>query len=55
MKKLNNKGFVLVETLIVAAFVAGILAVLYNNLYPLIGEYEKREVYDDIDGKYATY
>lgn len=55
MGKLNSKGFVLVETLVVAAFVAGILAVLYNNLYPLIGEYEKREVYDDIDGKYAAY
>ena len=53
--KLNNGGFVLVETLIVSVFVVGIFAILYNNLYPLIGEYEKREVYDDIDGKYATY
>lgn len=53
--KLNNRGFVLVETLVVSVFVMGILAVLYNNFYPLIGEYEKREVYDDIDGKYATY
>lgn len=53
--KLNNRGFVLVETLIVSAFVAGILAILFNNFYPLMGEYEKREVYDDIDGKYATY
>lgn len=53
--KLNSKGFVLVETLVVTVFVAGIFAVLYNNFYPLIGEYEKREVYDDIDGKYATY
>lgn len=53
--KLNNKGFVLVETLIVSVFIASILAVLYNNFYPLMGEYEKREVFDDIDGKYATY
>ena len=53
--KLNNKGFVLVETLVVSVFIATILAVLYNNFYPLVGEYEKREVFDDIDGKYATY
>ena len=53
--KLNNKGFVLVETLIVSVFVVSIFAILYNNFYPLMGEYEKRESYDDIDGKYATY
>lgn len=53
--KLNNSGFVLVETLIVSVFIMGIFAILYNNFYPLMGEYEKREVYDDIDGKYAAY
>lgn len=53
--KLNSGGFVLVETLVVSVFVMGIFAILYNNFYPLMGEYEKREVYDDIDGKYATY
>ena len=55
MKKLNNKGFVLIETLVVTTFVMAIFAILYNNFYPLIGEYEKREVFDDIDSKYATY
>lgn len=54
-KKLNSKGFVLVETLVVTVFVFTIMAVLFNNFYPLMGEYEKREVFDDIDGKYATY
>ena len=54
-KKLGNGGFVLIETLIVSVFIVAIFAVLYNNFYPLIGEYEKREVYDDIDGKYAAY
>ena len=53
--KLNNRGFVLAETLVVSVFIAAIFAVLYNNFYPLIGEYEKREVFDDIDSKYATY
>lgn len=54
-KKLNNRGFVLVETLIVSVFVASIFSILYNNFFPLIGEYEKREVYDEVDAKYATY
>ena len=53
--KLNNKGFVLVETLIVSTFVMSIFSILYNNFYPIMGEYEKREVYDDIDGKYAAF
>lgn len=54
-KKLNNGGFVLVETLIVTVFVMSIFSILYNNFYPLMGEYEKREVYDEVDAKYATY
>ncbi len=54
-RRLNNKGFVLVETLVVSVFVMSIFAILYNNFYPLIGEYEKRENYDDIDGKYNAY
>lgn len=55
MKKLNKKGFVLVETLVTTVFVMSIFAIMYNNFYPLIGEYEKRENYDDIDSKYAVY
>lgn len=54
-KKLNNGGFVLVETLVVSVFVMTIFSILYNNFFPLIGEYEKREVYDEVDAKYATY
>lgn len=55
MIKLNNKGFALVETLIVSVFVMGIFTVLYTNFYPMIGEYEKRESYDDIDSLYKTH
>lgn len=55
MKKLNNKGFALVETLIVSVFVMGIVTMLFTNYYPMIGEYEKRENYDDIDSVYKTY
>ena len=55
MLKINSKGFVLVETLVVAGFVAAIFSVIYSNFYPIMGEYEKREAYDDIDSKYATF
>ncbi len=54
MRNLNNRGFALVETLIVSAFVMGIFSLLYTNFYPLIGEYEKRETYDSIDSVYKT-
>lgn len=55
IKSLNNKGFVLVETMIVAVAVAAIFAVIFKHFYPLIGEYNRREDYDDIDSKYGTY
>lgn len=55
MKKMGNKGFALVETLIVATFVMGILTLIFTNLLPMIGRYEKRERYDDIDSVYNTY
>lgn len=55
MKKLNHKGFILAETLVVTVFLMVIFSMLYSNFYPLIGEYERRETYDDVDGKYAVY
>lgn len=53
--KLNNKGFMLVETLIVTVFVMSIFSIVYTNFYPIMAEYERREVFDDIDGKYGVY
>lgn len=55
MKKLGNKGFVLAETLIVTVFMMVLFTMIYTNFYPLIGLYEQRESYDDIDGKYTVY
>ena len=55
MKKLNNSGFVLAETLVVTVFIMTIFTILYNNFFPLIGEYNKREHYDDVDSKYKVY
>ena len=54
-KKNNVKGFVLAETLITTVFVASILSIIFINFYPLIGEYDKREAYDDVDSKYAAF
>lgn len=55
MKKINNKGFALVETLIVSVFVVSLFLIVFSNFYPLMAEYEKRENYDDIDSVYAAY
>ena len=55
MKKLNDKGFVLAETLIVTVFILAIFTMIYTYYYPIMGLYEERETYDDVDGKYAAY
>lgn len=52
---INNKGFVLAETLAVAVAIATIFTITFNYFYPLMGEYERREDYDDLDSKYGTY
>lgn len=55
MTKINNKGFVLAEMLIVTVFLMVIFSILYSNFYPLLAEYEIREEYDDVDSKYEVY
>lgn len=55
IKKLNNKGFVLAETLVVTIFLMTIFTMIYTYFYPLIGEYEKRETYDDVDSTYSIF
>lgn len=55
LKKLNSKGFVLAETLVVTVFLMLIFTMIYSYFYPLIGEYEKRENYDDVDSVYSIY
>ncbi len=55
MKKINNKGFVLAETLVVSIFLLIIFTMIYSYYYPLIGEYEKRETYNDVDSLYSAY
>lgn len=54
MKRFNKKGFVLVETLIVTVFVMTLFILVYQNVVPYIGEYEKMRNYDDVDSVYAS-
>lgn len=52
MKKLNNKGFLMVETVVVSVFVLAIFLLVYRNSIPMVGMYQNRERYDDIDSVY---
>lgn len=54
MNKLNNKGFLLIETLVVSIFVLSICLIIFRNGMPIIQEYEKREYYDDLESIYMA-
>lgn len=54
MKRINNNGVVLLETLIVCIFIMSISVFVYKNLIPLMGRYEKLESFDDVDSVYAA-
>jgi len=55
INKVDNRGFVIVETIIVAVFVIGICTFLFLNLLPLIGDYERISKYDSVDSKYKIH
>ena len=52
--KLNKKGFMLAEVVIVASVIAGILITLYISLNRVAAAYEKRNRYYDIDAMYIA-
>ena len=52
MKKLNKKGFLIAESIIVGVFVLSLFTFLFVNVVPLVGQYEAREKYDTINGAY---
>ena len=54
MKKIDNKGFMLLETLVVSAFIISTLVYLYIQFSNLKGNYEKSFVYDSIPELYST-
>lgn len=52
MKK-NNKGFMLAETLLVTAFVAGVLIYLYVQFANLSNNYNESYTYNTVEDLYA--
>ncbi len=52
---MNNKGFVLLETLVVTIFTLFIFSVLYSSVVPLLGRYEEISYYNDLDTTYDLY
>ena len=54
MKRIKQKGFVLLETLIVTVFVMSIFVFVYRSSVPMMGQYEKMQNFDDIDSVYAA-
>lgn len=55
MKRLDSRGFVLVETIIVAVFVMGISTFLFANFLPLMADYERINNYDTVEGTYKAH
>lgn len=53
--KNNCKGFILLETLIVAVFIVAIFAFLYSAVIPLLGTYEDLTNKSNIDVVYKLY
>ena len=53
MKKINNRGFALVETLVVTVFIATVLIVLFIQLSNLNSSYEDSFKYNSVESLYA--
>ena len=55
-KRINNKGFVLIETLAVTVFAASIFFFLFKSVAPLMGYYNTRmEQMGNIDAIFNNY
>ena len=52
---MNQKGFVLVESIITSVFVLGLFTFIVGNILPLIGEYDKGMNYDTIESVYDAH
>ncbi len=55
MKKLNKKGFLLAEAIVVGVFILTLFTVLFSNIVPMFGYYEANLMYDDIDSIYKIH
>ena len=54
MKKKNNKGFLLVETLIVSTFAASTMIFIFIQFLRITAEYDRSFSYNTVEGVYAT-
>lgn len=54
-KRINNKGFMITELLVVTVAIMAIFTIIYSNFFPTLGEYEKREQYNNISSTYASF
>ena len=52
MRKLNNKGFLLVETIVVATFTLTVLVALFIQFRNLVGSYNNSYNYNSVEGIY---
>ncbi|MGE5455509.1 MAG: hypothetical protein ACM3O4_00160 [Ignavibacteriales bacterium] len=54
MKKINNKGFMLVETLVVATLIISILIYLFVQFQTIIKSYNSSFTYNTVDAVYGV-
>ena len=53
--KKNNKGFMLVELMVVSVAVLILFIAVYTNFYPRMGEYENRIYYNNVEQLLIPY
>ncbi len=54
-KKFNNYGYMLIETLLVSIFIVSIFTLLYTNIFPLVGEYDRYKDYNTVEATYISH
>lgn len=54
MRKINNRGFFLSETLIVATVVTAVVTLLYVTVIGILNNYNKRSYYNNVSSLYAA-
>ena len=52
---MNQKGFVLVESIVTSVFVLGLFTFIVGNILPLIAEYDKGMNYDTVESMYDAH
>lgn len=52
---MNRKGFVLVESIVTAAFVLGMFVFIFLNIMPIIANYDRDKRYDSISSIYDIH